>query len=151
MLAGLARRLRAAGHDVTLPRQSEEDVSVSATAVREGRVLVTRDRGLAALAPGAVLLGDGTTDEAARELSRALPVDWLEAPFTRCVLDNAVLKPAGAADLERVPEPMKKEGPHRVCPECGRVFWSGSHVRRMRAELERLARESPQPRCSTGT
>lgn len=116
-------------------------------------MLVTRDRGLAALAPGSVLLGDGSTEEAARELSRAVLLDWLAAPFTRCVLDNALLRDAGRADLARVPELLKANGPHRVCPECGRVYWSGSHVSRMRATLESLARDQAeaQPRRSTGT
>ena len=44
---------------------------------------------------------------------------------------------------ERTPDPVDEGGDpacwlHRVCPDCGRLYWEGSHVRRMRAELERV-------------
>jgi hypothetical protein len=29
-------------------------------------------------------------------------------------------------------------GPVRRCPQCGRLYWEGSHVRRMRTALERV-------------
>ena len=65
-------------------------------------------------------------------------MDWLHAPFTRCLVDNTLLKPAGEADLLRIPDESRAlPGPFRVCPRCGRVYWPGSHVRRMRRQLER--------------
>ena len=60
--------------------------------------------------------------------------------FTRCLLCNAalhVLDPAVALPL--LPEGVRElPGPVRQCPVCSRLYWGGSHVRRMRAALERV-------------
>jgi uncharacterized protein len=136
MLAGLARWLRAAGYDTALAPPGMADIDLRAQAHREGRVLVTRDRLLGA-APGAVLLAADKLEAQAREFGERMGIDWLKAPFSRCVMDNSLLAPAGPADLQRMPEETRAlPGPFRVCPSCGRVYWPGSHVRRMRARLE---------------
>ena len=38
----------------------------------------------------------------------------------------------------------------RQCPECGRLYWDGSHVRRMRAALERVLPGWGGPQRTTG-
>ncbi len=141
MLAGLARWLRAAGHDVAVLPRGSSDAMVAAQARRDGRVLLTRDRDFAApRAAGldVVALGADALDRQAAELSRRLGLDWLAAPFTRCLVDGAMLE---AALPEEVPEAARaRGGPFHRCPACGRVYWPGSHVRRMRARLDALAR-----------
>lgn len=132
MLAGLARWLRAAGHDVAVLPRGSSDAMVAAQARRDGRVLLTRDRDFAApRAAGldVVALGADALDRQAAELSRRLGLDWLAAPFTRCLVDGAMPEAARA-----------RGGPFHRCPACGRVYWPGSHVRRMRARLDALAR-----------
>jgi uncharacterized protein with PIN domain len=86
----------------------------------------------------AVLLTGESMDDHARTLTDALGLDWTFAPFTRCLVDNATLRPASEDDLRRIPAQSRAlPGPFRVCPCCGRVFWPGSHVRRMAARLAR--------------
>lgn len=148
MLAGLARWLRVAGHDVALMPPGSPDARVAAAARRDGRALVTRDRDFASpsaspsaggLAAGleVVSLGSDELDRQAAELTRRLGLDWLAAPFTRCLVDGAVLEGAAADD---VPEAARaRGGPFHRCPACRRVFWPGSHVRRMRVRLQALA------------
>jgi uncharacterized protein with PIN domain len=58
------------------------------------------------------------------------------ALFTRCILCNTPLTPLDADEAARR-MPPGAEGPARLCATCGRVYWEGSHVRRMRAALER--------------
>jgi uncharacterized protein len=85
-----------------------------------------------------VLLRREGLDHAAGELCLRLHIDWLHAPFSRCLLDNAVLAAAPPAVLNRLPERARQgAGRIAVCPTCGRVYWPGSHVRRMRARLDR--------------
>jgi uncharacterized protein with PIN domain len=146
MLARLARLLRAAGYDTDLSVGGERDSEILARARDEARVLVTRDRRLADKAgPGAVLLADETAAAQAQALSRMLPIDWGFAPFTRCVIDNAPLREATAEEVARMPvDSRERPGPFRACPACGRLYWPGSHVRRMAARLADLARDSPQ-------
>ena len=140
-LAGLARYLRAAGYDTLLAAPRQPDSELLALCQAEDRVLVTRDRRLARSAPSrsrAVLLVGDDADDHALALSRELGIDWTLAPFTRCLVDNIRLEPANDADLARIPEQSRLlPGPFRKCPGCGRIFWPGSHVRRMRARLQR--------------
>lgn len=140
MLAALARWLRAAGYDAALAPPAAPDRSLIDQARAEGRVLVSRDRTLVAEARGvrAVLLPDGGLDDQAAALGRLLDLDWRAAPFTRCMMDNTPLRAATAEEIAAMPESSRnRPGPFRACPRCGRLFWPGSHVRRMD---ERLAR-----------
>jgi hypothetical protein len=141
MLSGLGRWLRAAGYDTDKAERGEHDRALLVLAEREGRVFLTRDGSIARLpTAGAVwMLARGGLEAEARELT-ARGVDWLHAPFTRCLADNTPLAQAGPAELARMPrESRELPGPHRACPECGRVYWPGSHVRRMQATLARWA------------
>jgi uncharacterized protein with PIN domain len=138
MLKGIGRWLRAAGYDTAIAASSTSDDDLLAQARAEDRVLVTCDRRLAGRgAPGAVvLLSREGLDHAAVELREHLGIDWLHAPFSRCLLDNALLQEAPPAALARLPERTRQgAGPITVCPDCGRLYWPGSHVRRMRARL----------------
>jgi uncharacterized protein len=140
MLKGIGRWLRAAGYDTAIARDGTADDELLARARAEDRILLTCDRALAARgAPAAVvLLASESLDEAAAVLRARLAIDWLHAPFSRCLLDNAQLRPAKTAALTRLPERSRPGvGPITACPECGRIYWPGSHVRRMRARLKR--------------
>ncbi|MGC2854964.1 Mut7-C RNAse domain-containing protein [Novispirillum sp. DQ9] len=144
MLRGLARWLRAAGHDATTARPGEADALVLAQAGAAGRALLTRDRGLMrhrAAAGLAVLLEGPTLDAQAAELRERLAVDWLHAPFSRCLVCNVPLRDAAPDLHDRLPlSASPLPGPLWECPSCGRLYWPGSHVRRMRHRLEGWAR-----------
>ena len=141
MLRNLGRWLRAAGHDTVIAERGQSDHDLLARARRENRVLLTRDRHLARIAPAAscmLLLELDDLDAQARALRTRLGLEWLFAPFTRCMIDNAVLLVAGPEDAARIPATARtNDDALRYCPVCGRVYWPGGHVRRMRARLER--------------
>ena len=158
MLGRLARLLRAAGHDTALAPAGTADRTLLDRAQAEGRLLLTRDRRLAETAGrhGCLLRGQ-SVEEQARSLSAAHPVDWLQAPFTRCLIDNCLLHPAPPDRLAEVP--LGARGltmpcvgfPATVCantssitscPCCGRLYWPGSHVRRLTATLRRLTEDA---------
>lgn len=146
MLVRLARLLRAAGYDTYLAQGGEPDADLIRTARREGRILVTRDKRLAASFEESVLVSGWGVDAEAHSLSRAVVLDWEFAPFTRCVMDNAHLRDASDEELARFPDKAKAlGGPFRTCPACGRDYWPGSHVRRMEARLHGLARDAALP------
>jgi uncharacterized protein with PIN domain len=140
MLQGLGRWLRAAGYDTATAGHGLPDGDLLRRAGAEGRVLLTCDRELAARADpdiAIVALASEGLDAGARELRARLGIDWLFAPFTRCLLDNGALRPATAEARLHVPSKARGlEGPVNSCPDCGRLYWPGSHVRRMRARLE---------------
>ena len=139
MLRDLGRWLRAAGYDTVIAEGGLPDRTIVLRCADEDRVLLTRDRHLAATAKGtaSVMLvpGEGI-DAAARALRRAFGLDWQQAPFTRCLIDNRSLEIAAPELTKLVPERSRHAGgPLRVCPECGRVYWPGGHVRRMQQRL----------------
>ena len=138
MLAGLAAMLRAAGHDTALAAPGTPDAELVALCRAEGRVLLSRDKRLVAAVPAALLLAEEAMDAQARQLAVQLGLDWGHAPFTRCMRDNTPLRPVAGAELARIPPRARLlPGPFRACPCCGRVYWPGSHVRRMEERLRR--------------
>lgn len=133
----LGRWLRAAGYDTGLAINGESDRELFNRARREGRLLLTRDRKLQEYrdADGTVvLLYADTLDAQARELRQRLDIDWLHKPFSRCLVCNTPLRDGAPADAV-IPDDIDR-GPLRSCPGCGRVYWQGSHLWRMRARLE---------------
>lgn len=140
MLGRLARWLRVLGYDTSFDTTLADPVLVQ-RADDEDRVLVTRDRHLLReLRPLRAL--EVRQDEPLQQLQSVVRELALAPPrelFTRCLLCNTlldVLPPAQALPL--LPQGVRAiPGPVRRCPVCGRLYWDGSHVRRMRAALER--------------
>jgi len=141
MLNRLCRWLRAAGYDTAVAESAARDRVLVDQAAAEGRIFLTRDRSVPQLKTAAPVwvLPTGRADDDAKVLA-ARGVDWTAAPLTRCLVDNTPLETATPQDMLRMPEESRlMPGPHDVCPACRRVYWPGSHVRRMRSQLERWA------------
>ncbi len=153
MLQRLGRWLRAAGYDTLIAQGGQRDRDLLARALREGRLLVTRDRKLGEHkgAPGAVVvLRANGLEECVAEMTERLGIDWLLAPFTRCVLCNSALAPLPPALESSIPAALstpRADVSH--CPLCWKVYWSGGHVDRMRRRLEAWRRlAGPWPEAS---
>lgn len=143
MLVGLARWLRAAGYDAATAVPGDDDRRLIARAAVERRLFLTRDRPILlhkAAAGLVVVLEAQALDAQALELRRRLALDWLADPFSRCLVCNVVLAPARPQEIARAPEQARDGGgPFCRCPSCDRLYWPGSHARRMRARLESWA------------
>jgi uncharacterized protein with PIN domain len=141
MLGGLGRWLRTAGHDAASAGRGLADAALLDFALSEKRLLLTCDRALGTRrgsAGSVVTLSSAGLEATARELAERVQIDWLYAPFTRCLVDNTPLEAAGATQRAQVPATARVlGGTVTACPACGRIYWPGSHVRRMRARLER--------------
>jgi uncharacterized protein len=140
MLGRLARWLRAAGFDTAyLPEL--DDHALVRLATLESRTLLTRDRHLVEhLQPAdALLVRSQLPLEQLRQVSDACGLLRPDGLFTRCLVCNAVLDPLPADAAARLLPPRAREigGPAFRCPGCGRVYWPGSHARRMREALAR--------------
>lgn len=138
MLVRLARLLRAAGYDAAMATAGTPDDKLLRIAHDEQRLLLTRDKRLSAQ-PGAMLVGGSSAVDEARQLSKSLSLDWSLAPFTRCVIDNTVLREATTKEIASMPASAQaKDAPFRACPVCRRLYWPGSHVKRMKDRLAGL-------------
>jgi uncharacterized protein with PIN domain len=140
MLGRLARWLRVIGADTTWT-PDVPDAALARHALEEDRVVLTRDRSLPEewRLPRVLLLDSEVPLEQLRQVADAFGLAWRGRLFRRCTLCNARLVPVQAAALRgRVPRRVAREARRFVeCPACGRVYWEGSHTRRMRRVLER--------------
>lgn len=150
MCGGLARWLRALGHD-TFYREGIDDAELVEIARHEGRVLISSDgklferRPIACGAVCGVMLPRGLrlldqVEYAVRTLR--LPV--LPARCTRC---NGCLVPATreevSADVPARSLVWARE--FYRCDGCGHVFWDGTHWQRIQAVRTRLGKDTATP------
>jgi len=139
MLGRLARWLRAIGCDTVQLPIDAPDSDLVERARREDRILLTRDRHLLReLRPHRALqIRSDAPLEQLREVVAACAIARPRELFTRCLVCNAPLLDVRLEDVaDRVP-PGAREVPGRLrrCPICDRVYWRGSHARRMETAL----------------
>lgn len=133
-LGRLARYLRMLGFD-TLYRNKYDDPELARISCEEGRILLTRDRGL--LMRNMVAHGYWVRSthpaEQAGEVLRRFDLYRAARPFTRCICCNGLLETVEKASiLHRLqPQTAHYYDEFSICPECKRVFWKGSHYQRM--------------------
>jgi uncharacterized protein len=140
MLGRLAARLRLLGYD-TLTVFDIADSEVTRLAAAEGRILLTRDGPLAQTRAVPVHFVQATAPrEQLAEVLAALQLSPDPAlQFTRCTRCNARLETVEeAAVRDRLPEGVRsREQVILRCPGCDQLYWRGSHVDRILAELAR--------------
>jgi len=141
MLGRLARYLRFLGYDTTYD-VALDDAELVARAAAERRILLTRDRRLVSerRPPDAVLIdGDDVLDQLRQTVS-ACSLTRREPALERCSRCNRTLEPA-RPDLvrDRVPARVRETAvAFGWCRGCDRVYWDGSHMRRLRERLAGL-------------
>nr|WP_276568933.1 DUF5615 family PIN-like protein [Thiococcus pfennigii] len=139
MLKRLGQWLRVAGYDVLILPDGTDDRTLVRRARAEGRILLTRDRQMAeqnAALADLILLDCGDLDDCVAALHPQCDIDWMHAPFTRCMSCNAPLVAATDAQRRTMPERARHSATMALyCPRCDQVFWDGSHVARMRRRL----------------
>jgi len=148
-LGGLARRLRLLGFD-TLYDNGFRDEEVERLARVEQRIVLTRDRQLLkrrGITHGCYMRAQDP-EQQLRELFDRLDLARAARPFTRCLMCNGTLR---AAQRDRVAAAVPRAVAERyprfaVCDGCARVFWEGSHWRRMRDRVDALLAASTSQR-----
>jgi uncharacterized protein with PIN domain len=146
MLGSLSRWLRITGFDAEYRRDADDEDLLS-EASASGRVLLTRDRALAARAAKrgikALLL---ETDDDADQLavvaaSLKLELDPSNSRCPKC--NGALVKAEKERIVEQVPEAsLAAFDEFWVCRDCGSVFWRGSHWDKIVSTLEKAGRLS---------
>ena len=141
-LGKLARHLRMAGFDTLWLNDSHDDAIVRISNA-ERRTILTRDKGMLRRADVERGYFVRATESEAQlaEVVRALQLEPLLAPFTRCRECNTLLEDVERdAVIGRLPDKVRGfYDRFKRCVGCDRVYWEGTHYRRMRAILDRLA------------
>jgi len=140
MLGRLARWLRLLGFDAWYEPDVPDERLVR-RALDDERWILTRDRALPVewRAPRIHLVAAETPFAQLREVVGAFGLGARARPFARCSRCNAELVPLSAAEAEqRVPARVRERHQRFLaCPACGRTYWEGTHVARIRRVLER--------------
>jgi uncharacterized protein with PIN domain/sulfur carrier protein ThiS len=133
-LGKLADYLRLLGFDTCYCNEADDD-ELAQISSREGRILLTRDRGL--LKRSQVTYGYCVREKSPRRqvvaVVQRFDLTRFANPYTRCVHCNGLLKPVPKdVILERL-EPKTKlyYDEFSICEDCGHIYWKGSHFERM--------------------
>ena len=138
-VASVVRWLRAVGID-TAWEDAIPDAVLIRRAIEEKRFVLTLDKRILTefRADHVMLL---STDEPLAQFTEVVRHFNLPKPadfFTRCLVCNAPLRTASAEEIAEN-APLRVRESHekfRFCAACSKIYWEGSHARRMRAAIE---------------
>ena len=146
-LGKLVRILRLLGIDVIQPSNpaDEELVRISR---KEGRILLTRDRHLlkhGKLTHGYYVRSDRPVEQA-REVLRRFDLWGQVRPFTRCPVCNGKLEPVRKEEVLDLIPPRTAAWleEYTRCRDCGKLYWPGTHYRRLRETISQVLLPAPQ-------
>jgi uncharacterized protein len=141
-LGRLTKWLRFLGYDVIQTRLTPQEFR-HLPVPKQDRYILTRQTSLAAKLPrpDLIVLTSDQPEAQLTEICRRLQISsetW--EPLNRCSDCNQILVPITPEQAEgRVPEYIsQKHQQFFECPQCQRLFWEGSHQRRIRRRLQEL-------------
>jgi uncharacterized protein len=140
MLGRLAAWLRLLGYDAAYSR--EDDPILIERCRAEGRILLTRDTRLLAhrALPPHLGIEDDRVQEQMRQVVRAFALTPRAVSERRCSRCNVPVEPRSHAEVAGlVPDFVwSRQETFWACPACRRIYWAGSHRRRMDETLRAL-------------
>jgi len=144
-LAGL---LRMAGFDAEAVGSDTADTATILRAIREGRILLTRNRDLLKhrkLVFGRLVLSQNPEQQLKEIINLYRLQDQLQ-PFSRCIACNGMLAEVEkSAIIDRLLPLTKKYFHHfKQCTGCGKIYWHGSHHEKMTSKLGMILGTPPR-------
>lgn len=143
-LGRLARYLRMLGFDARW-RNDAPDEELACVAAAEHRILLTRDAGLLKrrIVSHGYFVREVDPRRQLAEVVRRLDLFRSVDPFRRCLRCNDLLETVRKEDVEGdlPPRVRERHEAFRRCPSCRRVYWAGSHHRRMERLVSELLAE----------
>ena len=143
-LGGLARWIRAAGYEAVWFPEIEDDILIE-RAIQTGSILLTTDSALTErrvlrdrILPSVWLAPAG---DPATQLAAVLRQLNLRIRPARCMTCGGELVPVAKEPVaERLPPKTSAWlDEYYLCQRCGKVFWHGTHWRRIRARLSEFS------------
>jgi uncharacterized protein with PIN domain len=134
MLGRLAKWMRLLGFDVLYDR-TMNDNEIIRVSLTQGRMILTRDTGLVArpLASNHVFIESDNVRQQLEQVLTTLHITSMPGPLTRCSVCNTLLSPVAKQDVRDLVPPYvyDKSESFLRCEKCGKIYWKGTHVRRM--------------------
>ena len=144
MLGKLAKWLKILGFD-TLYFNSIDDDELLHLAKKEKRILLTKDNGMIRRS-GPVRTLYIRSEDWPLQVDQVLEELELKdkcCPYSRCITCNIELRdlPRDRARNLVTPYIFEHGEAFALCPECGRVYWKGTHHGDMEAKIGRLLKK----------
>jgi uncharacterized protein with PIN domain len=141
----LTKWLRLMGYD-TVFFNGTDDSHLVATALAEGRVILSRDtqimkrRVITSGKLRAILIRDDKPELQMRQVISELSLDPQSRAFTLCLECNQALVEKSKEEVKDLVPPYvyKTQSQFMQCPACQRIYWRGTHWQAMSQRLERF-------------
>ncbi len=143
----LAKWLRMMGYD-TLFFDLGDDSDMVATALSEGRIILTRDTEIMrrrVVTTGrlkVILIQSEEPQLQMRQVVEALGLDCQFRPFTLCLECNQPLVERDKQEVKDLVPPyvFRTQSQYMQCPACRRIYWQGTHWKAMTRRLEKFVK-----------
>lgn len=140
-LGRLARYLRMLGFDCRYDNRMDDD-RLAAVSKEEGRILLSRDHELLRRREltHAYCVRSATPRAQAIEVVRRFDLADASNPFTLCLHCNTKVEPVSREDAAQHVDAkiLERYDVFTHCPDCGRIYWQGSHHQRMQTIIEEI-------------
>jgi len=136
MLGRLAKWMRLLGFD-TLYYRNTNGKTIIYHSRKEGRRILTRSKILADKYDDAILI---ESEHIMDQLKQITKVADIESPFSRCPVCNIETEEVRKETIKEDVPPYIFEihNDFKRCPECGRVFWKGTHYERIKKVINEI-------------
>ena len=136
----------------TLYRNNFNDPELAEISAAEERALLTRDRRLLMrkMVRFGYCLRSLDSQQQLVEVTRRYALADQILPFQRCLRCNGMLQPVSKAAVRNRLEPLTIQyyDEFAICPDCGQVYWKGSHYEHMQeliAQVKNHQKPSNEP------
>jgi len=144
----LAKWLRIMGYD-TLFFNGSDDSRMIATALAEGRVILTRDTQIVrrrVVTNGqlkVILLKSDEPEQQMHQVIDTLNLDCQFRPFTICLECNQPLLDRSKQQVKDLVPPyvFQTQSQYMECPACHRIYWRGTHWQAMTKKLKKFIKD----------
>ncbi|MBN2242152.1 MAG: Mut7-C RNAse domain-containing protein [Acidobacteria bacterium] len=141
MLGKLAKWLRIAGFDVLYSNRYSDDALI-ALSNKEGRILLSLDSRLLVRksVKNFIFLESGNLEDQIKRILESTHSGMFPSPLSRCLSCNEILADVPRESVrDRVPAYVFRTQSHfKRCPQCGKIFWSGTHSRKALKTLDKI-------------
>jgi uncharacterized protein with PIN domain len=139
-LGKLTKWLRTLGYD-TLFSQDIEDTELVSKALKEDRVILSRDQKLKRFKSAEKNLFLLSSSQPLEQLKEVLKRFNLRTEgknhFTRCIVCNTILVPVAKKEVENKVPPFvfKTQEKFFYCSKCDKFYWAGTHVKNLKKKI----------------
>lgn len=136
MLGRLAKWMRLMGLDTKYYRDTDGKAIVYYSR-KEGRTILTRSKILAEKYDDLILIESEHLMDQLRQTAKIVDI---KKPFSRCPVCNTETEKVKKEKVEEDVPPYIFEihNDFKRCPECGRVFWKGTHYKEIKKVIDEI-------------